>query len=129
MFVGHARMIVKWIHMGSALLSVCGFCLRGVWMMRESPMLKHRAVRVLPHVVDTVLLASAIMLAVQTHQYPFVHGWLTAKVLALLVYIGLGFVALRFGRTRRQRLLAWVAALATFGYITAVALSRNPFPV
>ncbi len=61
-------------------------------------------------------------------QYPFVHGWLTAKVLALLAYIVLGAIGLRYGRTRRIRVVAWVAALLTFGYIVAVALTRQPLP-
>ena len=57
-----------------------------------------------------------------------VHGWLTAKVVGLLFYIGLGTVALKRGRTRRARIAAWLAAQAVFFYIVAVALTRNPLP-
>ena len=96
--------------------------------MRESPLLRARWVRLLPHVVDSVLLASALTMAYMLRQYPFVAGWLTAKVLALCCYIALGMVALRHGRTRGVRIAAWISAQAVFFYIVAVALVRDPAP-
>lgn len=83
--------------------------------------------RILPHVVDTVLLASAVALVVVVQQYPFVDPWLTAKVCALLVYIGLGTIALKRGRAKTIRLLALLAALLVFAYIVSVAVSHNPW--
>lgn len=120
--------LLKAVHVGSAIISITGFVLRGVWMLQDSPLLKARATRILPHVVDTVLLASAILLALRLHQYPFVHDWLTAKVLALLAYIVLGSIALKRGRNRRVRALSYGLALAVFLYIVAVALTRSPVP-
>jgi len=120
--------LAKAVHVASVALSLAGFFVRGVWMLRESPLLRARWVRITPHVVDTVLLASALVLVFGLHQYPFVHGWLTAKIAGLLLYIGLGMVALRFGRTRRVRLVAWVLALVTFAWIVAVAVTHNPLP-
>ena len=118
--------LLKAVHVGSALLSIAGFMLRGVWMLQGSPLLKARATRILPHVVDTLLLGSAIALALRIAQYPFVHAWLTAKVLALLAYIVLGSFALKRGRTRRTRNIAFAAALGVFLYIVAVAIARSP---
>ncbi len=120
--------LLKVVHVGSAILSISGFVLRGAWMLYGSPLLKARATRILPHVVDTVLLASAIVLALRSAQYPFVHAWLTAKVLALLVYIVLGSIALKYGRSRRVRALSYGLALAVFLYIVAVAVTRSPVP-
>jgi uncharacterized membrane protein SirB2 len=120
--------LLKLVHMSCALLSAAGFALRAVWMLRTSPLLQARPTRILPHVVDTLLLASAIALTVRLQQYPFVHAWLTAKVLALVVYIVLGSIALKRGRSRRVRLLALAGALAALAYIFAVALTRNPLP-
>ena len=97
-------------------------------MIRESPLLHRRWVKVAPHVVDTALLASAIAMAVMIRQYPFVAGWLTAKLLALVCYIGLGMIALKRGKTRRVRVIAWIGAQAVFFYIVAVAVTRNPLP-
>ena len=118
--------ILKAAHVGSAILSISGFVLRGVWMLQDSPLLKARVTRILPHVVDTVLLVSAIALALRSAQYPFVHAWLSAKVLALLAYIVLGGVALKYGKTRRIRTLSFGLALLSFLYIVSVAITRNP---
>jgi len=119
---------LKALHIGSVVASYSLFFLRGVWMMRGSPLLEQRWVKIVPHVVDSVLLLSAITLAVLLRQYPFTAPWITAKVVALVVYIGLGTVALRRGRTRGARIAAWIAAQCVFGYIVAVALTRNPLP-
>jgi uncharacterized membrane protein SirB2 len=85
-----------------------------------------RWVRVVPHVIDTVLLASAIAMAVLLGQYPGTTGWLTAKVIGLVVYVLLGMVALKRGRTRRTRIAAFTGALVAFAYVASVALTRDP---
>jgi uncharacterized membrane protein SirB2 len=120
---------VKLIHMTTVLISGGLFVLRGVWMMHNPQRLRMRWVRIVPHVNDTVLLGSAIALAVMLQQYPFVHGWLTAKTVALVVYIVLGSMAFREGRTQRARIGAWFAALWVFLYIVAVATSRRAWPL
>lgn len=102
--------------------------LRGLWMLTDSPLLQRRWVKVVPHVVDTLLLTTALVLVFWSGQYPFVQPWLTAKVLALVAYIVLGTVALKRGRTKGVRTFALVAALATFSYIVAVALTRQALP-
>ncbi|MGP1679022.1 MAG: SirB2 family protein [Burkholderiales bacterium] len=119
---------LKYLHVSSVLLSGTGFVLRGAWMMRGSPMLARRWVRVAPHVLDSVLLASAIALAVMIGQYPLAQGWLTAKVLGLIVYIVLGTIALKRGRTRGGRVAAFCGALLVFAYIVAVAITKSALP-
>jgi uncharacterized membrane protein SirB2 len=119
---------LKHFHMGCAAVSGSLFLLRGVWMLRASPSLQQRWVKVAPHLVDTLLLGSAITLAAWSGQYPFVQGWLTAKVVALLGYIVLGTIALKRGRTRTVRTGAFIGALTLFGYIAAVAVSKHPNP-
>lgn len=116
---------LKLIHIGAALLSILGFFVRGLWMIRGSSRLTERWVRILPHVVDTVLLVSAIALAMRIHQYPGVHAWLTAKVAALLIYIVLGSIALKRGRTLAHRTIAGIGALLVFAYIVGVAHTRS----
>lgn len=121
-----AYLIAKTLHVGAVVLSLTGFAARGALMLAGSRLLEARFVRVAPHVVDTVLLASALWLAWLIGQYPFVQGWLTAKVLGLAAYIVLGSIALRRGRTRGVRVAAFVGALAAAGYIVCVALTRDP---
>lgn len=120
--------LLKNLHVICVVLSGAGFVLRGVWMLQGSPRLARRWVRVAPHIVDTVLLASAIALALMTGQYPLAHAWLTAKVAGLIAYIILGTLALKRGRTRGIRLAAFCGALAVYGYIVAVAMAKAALP-
>jgi uncharacterized membrane protein SirB2 len=122
-----AYLLLKQVHVACAILSIAGFALRGALMLRGSPLLQARFARVAPHIVDTVLLASAIALAWQSGQYPFARSWLTAKLLALVAYIVLGTVALKRGRTEAERAAAFVLALGAVLYIVSVALTRNPY--
>ncbi len=121
----NAYLLAKNIHVGCVILSLGGFAARGLLMLAGSPVLGTRVMRVAPHVVDTLLLASALWLAWILRQYPFVHGWLTAKVIGLVVYIVLGAVALRRGRTKRIRVAAFIAASATAFYIVSVAITHD----
>ena len=121
-------LLVKHLHITCAVLSGSFFLLRGVWMLLESDALQRRWVKVVPHVVDTVLLTSALTMVFWSAQYPLVQPWLTAKVLALLAYIVLGTIALKRGQTKGTRTAALVAALAVFAYIVLVALSRQVMP-
>ena len=121
--------VLKYLHVSCVVLSGTGFVLRGAWMMQNSPMLARRWVHVMPHVVDTVLLASAIALAVTIGQYPLVHGWLTAKVVGLIAYIVLGTIALKRGRTHGIRITAFCGALLVFAYIAAVAITNSVLPI
>lgn len=117
---------IKHIHVTCVIISITGFLLRGVLMMAGSPMQRKRWLKWVPHANDAVLLTAAIALSVSSAQYPMVEPWLTAKIFGLIVYIILGSIALKVGRTRQVRVTAWLAALATFGYVASVALTRNP---
>jgi len=119
-------MIAKDIHVSFVLITFILFFIRGIWMIVDSDILQRSWTRWVPPVIDTVLLASAIVLSVTIHQYPFVHAWLTTKVVALFLYIGLGMLALTYGKTKTVRISAWVAAQLCFIYIAAVAITKNP---
>jgi uncharacterized membrane protein SirB2 len=115
------------IHVAAVSVTLLLFLLRGYWMMSGSRLLTSRFSRIVPHVVDTVLLASAIGLTIFVHQYPLVNSWLTAKVVGLIVYIGLGTVALKRGSTAAIRSSAFVGALIVFAWIVATAIGHSPF--
>lgn len=119
---------LKLIHISAVALSYSLFFLRGIWMLRESAVLQQRWVKIAPHTVDSVLLASAIALAWQLGYSPLNSPWLAAKIVALLLYIVIGSVAIKRGRTRQIRLAAWVAAQLIFFYIVSVALTHDPQP-
>ncbi len=117
---------VKLLHMACAAISYGLFFLRGFWKLRQSPWWHLPWVRILPHGVDTLLLASALALAFMSSQYPLAQAWLSAKVVGLVLYIGLGMVAFRFGRRRSTVLSAWIGAQLVFAYIVGVAVSKHP---
>jgi len=117
---------LKMVHVGSAVLSLALFSVCGAWMMVSPARLGQPWVKVVPHVVDTVLLGSAIALAIAIGNYPGTHAWLTAKVAGLVAYVVLGSIALKRGRTRAIRVAAFFAALAVFAYIVSVAVTKSP---
>lgn len=117
---------VKLVHQVAVALSFCGFIARGLGAFSGAAWVRGRAARSVPHVVDTVLLVSALMLAWLLRLSPLAAPWLLAKILGLFLYIGLGMIALRPGQSRARRGAAFVAALATFVYIVSVAISKNP---
>ncbi|SCZ51796.1 SirB2 family protein [Thiohalomonas denitrificans] len=121
---------LKFFHVIFVTLSVSGFFLRGVLRLSAPGLLDNRLARTLPHVNDTLLLVTGIALVVGYGWNPLHHPWLEAKLAALLVYIGLGSVALgrRGERSRKVRAVAWLAALAVFAYIVMVALYKTPRP-
>jgi len=121
-------LLVKTVHISCVASSYMLFFLRGIWSLNGSAIMSQRWIRIVPHVVDTLLIVSAITLAFSIHQYPFVDAWLSAKVIALLLYIGLGFVALKYGRSKTVRLSAWITAQLVFAYIVLVAIKHNPWP-
>jgi len=121
-------LLFKHIHVSCAAISFALFFLRGIWSFNGSSIMRQRWVKVVPHVVDTLLLASALALAVTIGQYPFVDAWLTAKFFGLVLYILLGTIALKHGKSKTIRISAWLTALAVFIYIVLVAAMHNPLP-
>ena len=117
--------ILKLIHVTTALISIIGFILRGIWMMQGSEMLKRKWVKITPHVNDTVLLLTAVSLAVMASYSPLTQPWLAAKIVGLFVYIGLGLNAFRFGKTRQVKIISWIAAMIVFAYIVLVAVTKS----
>lgn len=117
---------IKIIHISTALLSLCGFIIRGIWMMQSSPRLQNTWVKVIPHINDTVLLVSAIVLVAVSLQYPISTAWINSKLIALLIYIILGTIALKRGKTMAIRVIAWGSAILVFMFILGVANTKNP---
>lgn len=119
-------LIVKYVHVGSVILSFGLFLLRGLLMFSGAGWRSHALLRIGPHVVDTVLLGSALTLSWLLRQYPFVHAWLTVKVAALVLYIVLGSFALKRASTMRLRAVFFGLATVTFLFIVSVARTHHP---
>ena len=118
---------IKAVHQVSVSLSLAGFIARGLGSLGGARWVASRLARTLPHVVDTVLLASALTLAWMARLDPANTPWLGAKVLGLVAYILLGSLAMRPGRPWQLRAAAWLTALLVFSWIVSVAVSKNPY--
>jgi uncharacterized membrane protein SirB2 len=119
---------LKHLHMLCAVLSIIGFIIRGGMRLADSPALQRKFFRIAPHIIDTVLLASAIGLLFTLQMNPLTQSWLIAKIIGLVLYIALGLVVMRFASTRAIRATAYVAAIVVFGYLLTVARLKTPIP-
>lgn len=120
---------VRGLHIASILTSGALFLVRGAALQAGARWVMAAPLRYGSYAIDTMLLASAIMLCVMLGQYPIAQGWLSAKVVLMVVYIVLGSYALKRGRTRLMRLGCWLAALAVYAFIISIARTRNPLGV
>jgi len=119
-------LILKNFHMSFAALAIIGFLLRGYWMMTGSALRENRATKIVPHIIDALFLGTGVWLIVMLNLGWLQHPWLLAKFAGLLGYIGFGMVAFRFGKKPEIRLVAFVAAVASFAYIVGAALTKSP---
>jgi uncharacterized membrane protein SirB2 len=119
--------LLKTVHVASVITSYSLFVLRGFWQLRGTAMIGKNWARIVPHCVDSALLFSAIALAWQLGYTPANSPWLATKIVALLIYIGIGMLAFRFAKTYRLRLFAYLAAQLVFFYIIAVAITHDPY--
>ncbi len=116
---------LKHLHLTFVALSLLAFVVRGFWLFMNSNMLSKKWVKILPHVISTILLVSGIVLAVHLSMSPGSQPWLIAKIVGLVVYIGLGIAAFKVPNPSARKAL-WISALIVFGYIVSVAISKNP---
>ncbi len=120
-------LLIKHLHVLLAFITLASFVARALLAMADSPLRQRKWVRIAPHIIDTLLLACGITLAVQMAISPLVHGWLMAKIIGLLAYIGFGVLAMR-ATTRGLRLIGFVGAVGSVSYIFAVAYSKQVLP-
>ncbi|MDF1529880.1 MAG: SirB2 family protein [Sedimenticola sp.] len=119
---------IKTLHISAVIFTVGFFTLRLFWMINRSGLVNRAWVRRLSQFNDTLLLIAGISLALLSQQYPFIAPWLTAKLIALLVYIILGMYALKWAKSRRNRIYFGLLSLLCVGYIISVALTRQVQP-
>lgn len=118
-------LLIKHLHVTAAGLSILFFIIRAYWSVTENALLQKKFVKIAPHVIDTVLLVAAILLSMMLGAAA-AQPWVLTKILLLLVYIGVGTIAIKRGRTPRSRAIAAVIAVFVFFYIVGVALHRHP---
>lgn len=117
---------IKTIHMSLAMISLLGFVIRGCWSIQGSALLQRRWVKIAPHIIDTLLLTTAVLLMIILHQHPGNQDWITAKLIALVFYVGFGTLAIKRAPTPVSKTIFFALAIATFGYIVGVAITHHP---
>lgn len=122
-----AYSLIKHVHITLALASVGLFCIRFYMSLNHPANLGKKWARVLPHCIDTLLLSFGIYLMVTMKLWPSEQPWLLVKLCALMVYIVLGSVAIKYGKTVKVKKVAGMLALLIYGYMINVALSHRPF--
>jgi uncharacterized membrane protein SirB2 len=115
------------LHITLATISLAGFLLRWAWMINGDRKFEARLTRTLPHVIDTLFLASGIVLVYTVRQYPLLDGWLTAKLLGLVAYIILGSYGMKRAESKHGRIVAFLAAISVFGWMVSVARLKSPW--
>tara|TARA_Y100000296_G_scaffold12828_1_gene14905 strand:+ start:375 stop:740 length:366 start_codon:yes stop_codon:yes gene_type:complete len=119
-------MMAKHLHLTAVGLSILFFVFRFIWSQFDATALNKKWVKILPHIIDTVLLASAIWLCVILSQYPFVNPWLTFKVIGVVLYIVFGLFALKKAKTKLSKWGFFVAALVVLMATAMVAVTKQP---
>ena len=119
-------LLIKHLHMTLAILSISGFMVRGLLAINQHPIVKQRWIRILPHIIDSLLLAAAIYLAWSLRANPLQQPWLAAKIIALILYIGLGTQVIKTKGAKTRQWLCYLLAILTFAYIGLVAMSKSP---
>jgi len=118
--------LAKIIHVSTVSFTGLYFIIRGLSQFNHSQWFKKRWARRISQYNDTTLLLSGFGMAAIIGQYPFVNSWLTTKFLLMLAYIILGMLAFYWLHRRRQKMLAWLAAVLVYAYIVGTALNKNP---
>ena len=118
--------LLIYLHITTVVISLLLFLYRGIWVLRYGQESRPRWMKWLPHVNDAVLFILGITLMLMIHQYPIVNAWLTAKLSALIIYILLGMVVMKWSKQRHIQLIAWLGALLVFAYMLGVAITKQP---
>ena len=117
---------IKSLHISLAALSLLGFVIRGCWSIAGSALLQQRWVKIAPHIIDTLLLTTAVLLMIILQQHPGNQAWIAAKLVALVIYIVFGTFAIKRAPSAAGRAIFFGLAIATFVYITGVAIAHHP---
>ncbi|WP_158527253.1 SirB2 family protein [Pelagibaculum spongiae] len=81
----------------------------------------------LPMLNNGLVLLSAIFLFFIFKQYPFVNDWVTAKLIALILFIALAAILMRKKISGKPGMIVAGCAVACWLYLYAVGKTMNPW--
>ncbi|MDO6710964.1 MULTISPECIES: SirB2 family protein [Alteromonadaceae] len=118
-------MMTKHLHLTAVALSIILFILRFVWLQRNSTLLHKKWVKIVPHVIDTLLLVTAITLCFIVPFNPIQHPWLWQKIVLVIAYIGLGFYVLKFADSAIKQWGGFTLAIVCLMLAANLAVSKQ----
>ncbi len=119
---------LKHAHMTLVIISIVLFIIRGGAKVCQSTRFTQKWLRIVPHILDSLLLISGIGLTVIIAQYPFSDHWLTVKMLLLVGYIVLGMKTMKSTHILQQRTY-FAAALCCVLLLVMVAKTHHPLGI
>ncbi|NVJ67665.1 MAG: SirB2 family protein [Gammaproteobacteria bacterium] len=117
---------IKHLHMTLAIISIFGFVLRSIWLFMQNELLNKKPVKILPHIIDTLLLASGITLMVMSSQYPTIVNWLTIKIVFIVSYIVFGILAFK-AQAKNKQVLFFLLAIGSVFAVLHLAMGKPVF--
>ncbi|WP_157267779.1 SirB2 family protein [Azohydromonas aeria] len=118
--------LLKQAHVGFVYLSGSLFALRGAALLAGARWPMAVPLRIAAVAIDTALVVAALLVLAALQWMPLSAGWLHVKLALLVAYVGIGTFVLKRARSRLQRLLGWLLALAVFGFMISVARAHHP---
>lgn len=120
---------LKHLHITCVVLSFSFFLTRFYWRLNAAEKLQQKWVKITPHIIDTVLLLSAIAMAWLAQLNPLQHAWLFGKIFVLINYIVCGSIALKYSPSRQGQILAFCGAVFSFALIVSLAINKHLVPL
>lgn len=115
------------VHIAVVMLSLVLYLGRFVFAFFGSRFATHPIVVKAAGLTLFLVLLSAIGLCVSINQYPVVDGWLSEKLIGLVVYVVLGITSLKPTTARFAQLVFGAVALGAFAATITVAAQRTGF--
>ena len=115
----------KHLHMTLAVISVSLFTLRFVWTLMASENLTRKWVKIAPHIVDTFLIVSGVVMAVTLSINPLEQLWLAEKLLAVVAYVFTGYYALKLARNKAMQVIGYLGAMGWVMLVVRLAMNKE----
>ncbi len=118
--------MLKHLHMTLAMISILGFVLRSVWLFTNSQLINKKPVKILPHIIDTLLLVSGLTLMIITTQYPSLFNWVTMKLVFIVAYIAFGICTFK-AQAKNKQVLFFLLAIGSVFAVLHLAFGKPVF--
>ena len=126
MDLSSAYPLLKNSHLLLVAISIPFFVARGGSKIMGLNWQSQKWAKVSPHIIDTLLLLTGILLMFATSFFPIEQNWLTSKMVFLVGYILFGIKAMRAAHVMQQRLYF---SLALFCALLMITIARTHHPL